>query len=147
MRLSDREEHIWMVAPETSPYAPSKGNKDIPVKPSQDFISISKSFEGEMNSSLITHHCLSMPRWEQVEKPCQVALELKENQRAAFLEQACAGDAELRREVESLLQFDDRNGDRFIQEPALDRAAKMIAQEKPESLVGQQVRAYQILSC
>ena len=26
-------------------------------------------------------------------------------------------------------------------------AAKMIAQEKPESLVGQQVRAYQILSC
>ena len=88
-----------------------------------------------------------MPRWEQVEKPCQVALELKENQRAAFLEQACAGDAELRREVESLLQFDDRNGDRFIQEPALDRAAKMIAQEKPESLVRQQVRAYQILSC
>ncbi len=88
-----------------------------------------------------------MTRWEQVEKPCQVALELKENQRAAFLEQACAGDAELRREVESLLQFDDRHGDRFIQEPALDRAAKMIAQEKPESLVGQQVRAYQILSC
>ncbi len=25
MRLSCREEHIWMVAPETSPYTPFKG--------------------------------------------------------------------------------------------------------------------------
>ena len=48
-----------------------------------------------------------MNRWEQVEKLCQAALELEESRRAAFLEQACAGDAELRREVESLLQFDD----------------------------------------
>jgi hypothetical protein len=47
--------------------------------------------------------------------------------------------------VESLLQFETR-GDRFIQEPALEVAAKMIAQEKPESLVGQQLSSYQILS-
>jgi eukaryotic-like serine/threonine-protein kinase len=87
-----------------------------------------------------------MNRWEQVEKLCQAALELKEDQRAAFVEQACAGDEELRREVESLLQFDDRRGDRFIEEPALEKAAKMIAHERPESLVGQQVGAYQILS-
>ena len=47
MRLIDREEHIWMVAPETSPYAPSKGNKDIPVKPSQDFISSQSRSKGK----------------------------------------------------------------------------------------------------
>jgi len=47
--------------------------------------------------------------------------------------------------VESLLQFETR-GDRFIQEPALEVAAKMIAQAKPESLVGQQLSSYQILS-
>ncbi len=87
-----------------------------------------------------------MNRWEQVEKICQSALELEESRRAAFLEQACAGDAELRREVESLLQFDDGRGDRFIEEPALEKVAKMMAHEKPESLVGQQVGAYQILS-
>ena len=84
-------------------------------------------------------------RWEQVEKICHAALELEESQRGAFLDQACAGDEELRREVESLLQFETR-GDRFIEEPAVEVAAKMIGHEKPESLVGQQLGSYQILS-
>jgi serine/threonine protein kinase len=48
--------------------------------------------------------------------------------------------------VESLLQFDDRRGDRFIEQSALELAAKMMAHEKPESLVGQQLGSYQILS-
>ena len=72
-------------------------------------------------------------RWQQVEKLCQAALELEESQRKTFLDQACAGDEELRREVESLLKFDQRGG-QFIEEPALEVAAKMIAQDKPESL-------------
>ena len=85
-------------------------------------------------------------RWQQVEKLCLEALELEESQRAGFLKDACAGDEELRQEVESLLQFDDRRGDRFIEEPALELAAKMVAKEKPESLIGQQLGSYQILS-
>jgi serine/threonine protein kinase len=84
-------------------------------------------------------------RWQQVEKICQSALELEESQRTAFLEKACAGDEELRREVESLLRFDS-GGERFIEKPAMEVAAKMIAQEKPESLIGQQLGSYQILS-
>jgi eukaryotic-like serine/threonine-protein kinase len=86
-----------------------------------------------------------MNRWQQVESICQAALELGESQRRAFLEEACGGDQELRREVESLLQF-DRRGEQFIEEPALDVAAKMIAQEKLKSLLGQQLGSYQILS-
>ena len=39
-----------------------------------------------------------------------------------------------------------RAGDRFIEEPALEVAAKMMAHEKPESLLGQQLGSYQILS-
>src|SRR5215510_10347758 len=84
-------------------------------------------------------------RWQEIEKICQSALELEESQRRAFLEQACAGDEKLRQEVESLLKFDKR-GDRFIEQPALEAAARMIAQEKPESLLGQQVGSYQIQS-
>jgi eukaryotic-like serine/threonine-protein kinase len=83
-------------------------------------------------------------RWQQIEKICQSALELGDSRRRAFLDEACAGDQELRREVESLLQFDSR-GDRFIEQPALEVAAKMVAQE-PQSLVGQQLGSYQILS-
>jgi serine/threonine protein kinase len=84
-------------------------------------------------------------RWQQIEKICQSALELEESQRKAFLEEACGADAELRREVESLLGFDKR-GDGFIEQPALEAAARMIGQEKPESLLGQQLGSYQIQS-
>jgi hypothetical protein len=84
-------------------------------------------------------------RWQQVEKLCQSALELEGSQRRAFLEEACAGDEKLRREVESLLKFDTRR-DQFIEQPTLEVAAKMIAHDKPESLMGQQIGSYQILS-
>jgi serine/threonine protein kinase len=86
-----------------------------------------------------------MTRWQQVEKLCQQALELEEIQRASFLEEACGGDEELRREVESLLRFDGQE-EHFIEKPALEIAAKMIVHEKPELLVGQQLGSYQILS-
>jgi hypothetical protein len=49
-------------------------------------------------------------RWQRIERICQSVLELGESQRRAFLDQACAGDAELRREVESLLRFEGRGG-------------------------------------
>jgi eukaryotic-like serine/threonine-protein kinase len=72
-------------------------------------------------------------------------LEVEESQRRAFLKEACAGDEELRREVESLLRFDGQE-EHFIEEPALEIAAKMMAHEKPESLAGQQLGSYQIVS-
>jgi serine/threonine protein kinase len=86
-----------------------------------------------------------MSRWEQVESLCQAALELEESRREAFLKEACAGDEELRQEVESLLQYDKRGGG-FIEEPALGVAAKMITAEKPESLLGLQLGSYLIQS-
>jgi serine/threonine protein kinase len=84
-------------------------------------------------------------RWQQIEKIYHSALELEERRRVAFLEKACAGDKALRQEVESLLRSEP-SGDRFIEEPALEVAAKMMAHEKPESLLGQQLGSYQILS-
>jgi serine/threonine protein kinase len=44
-------------------------------------------------------------RQRQVEQVYHAALERRSDQRAAFLDQACAGDAALRKEVESLLSF------------------------------------------
>ena len=37
--------------------------------------------------------------WRRVEEVCQQALELNESRRADFLQSACSGDDELRREV------------------------------------------------
>ena len=70
---------------------------------------------------LSTCHCFMTDRWQQIESLCQSALELKESLRVAFLDAACAGDEELRREVESLLRF-EKPGDRFIEEPAVEVA-------------------------
>jgi eukaryotic-like serine/threonine-protein kinase len=83
-------------------------------------------------------------RWQQIEKIYHSALELAESQRATLLEETCAGDEALRREVESLLRLDSR-GNRFIEEPALEVATKMIAQQ-PQSLIGQQIGSYQMVS-
>jgi serine/threonine protein kinase/Tol biopolymer transport system component len=43
-------------------------------------------------------------RWRDVERVCQAALDRPPADRGAFLDGECAGDAELRREVESLLE-------------------------------------------
>ena len=42
-------------------------------------------------------------RWEKVEQIYNAALERPEAERAAFLGEACGGDEELRRDLESLL--------------------------------------------
>ena len=86
-----------------------------------------------------------MTHWEQVEKICQSALELEESEWPAYLERTCGGDEALRREVESLLRLEGP-GRRFIERPAMEVAARMMVLQKPESIIGQQVGSYQIVS-
>ena len=42
-------------------------------------------------------------RWQKVDKLLEQALEKEPDRRGSFLEEACANDEELRREVEALL--------------------------------------------
>ncbi|MBI1762565.1 MAG: protein kinase [Acidobacteria bacterium] len=88
-------------------------------------------------------------RWQRIEQLYHAALELPAGERAAWLEQACAGDAALRREVESLLRFDARAA-QFIEAPALEIAARAAAETQDEpredALVGQMLGHYRILS-
>ncbi len=62
---------------------------------------------------------MASDRWREIERIFHAALERPESARAAFLEKACAGDADLRREVESLIQSSDDAGS-FIEHPALE---------------------------
>jgi Tol biopolymer transport system component/predicted Ser/Thr protein kinase len=84
-------------------------------------------------------------RWRQIEQIYHSTLEREESQRASFLREACAGDEVLRREVESLLAHKDQ-AESFIEAPALEVAAKGMAQNRAPSLVGRQVGPYQIHS-
>ena len=72
------------------------------------------------------------------------ALEQEPSQRADFLDQACAGDTELRREVESLLAYHNKT-EQPLDQPALEAVANELAAEPP-SLLGQSLGPYQIQS-
>jgi serine/threonine protein kinase len=82
-------------------------------------------------------------RWEQINKLYYAALEVTEQQRASFLEAACGADAELRGEVESLLNTHEQV-DGFLGKPAMEEVAKVM-QDEPPSLVGKQLGPYQVL--
>ena len=58
-------------------------------------------------------------RWKQIEKIYQAAREGEPKERSAFLNQACAGDAALRHEVESLLAR-EQSAESFMEAPAME---------------------------
>jgi serine/threonine protein kinase/Tfp pilus assembly protein PilF len=84
-------------------------------------------------------------RWQEIEQLYHAALQRDANDRAAFLVEACKGDEKLRRELESLLKYEER-AEHFIESPALDVAAKMMADDRnPDVMVGQTINQYKIL--
>src|SRR5215813_7012045 len=84
-------------------------------------------------------------RWQRIDQLYHAALEHDEKERAAFLDTACAGDDALRREVESLLRCDAR-AEHFIESSALEVAAQLRAEERAQSMIGQQLGHYKIHS-
>ncbi|MGA3328968.1 MAG: protein kinase [Terriglobia bacterium] len=95
---------------------------------------------------------MNAERLQEIEKIFHAALERPEGQRAAFLEQACAGDGALREEVESLLAHEDAGS--FIESPAIQVAAQALAQDESEvgrvqeeerQRIGSMVSHYRIL--
>ena len=83
-------------------------------------------------------------RWRQVEELFHRALEREEPDRAAFLDEACAGDEVLRQEVESLLAEESESG--FMETPAIDEEARELAQENRPGLEGRRIGSFEILS-
>src|SRR5262245_58423795 len=83
--------------------------------------------------------------WERIEQLYHRALEYDESQRGAFLSDACAGDETLRREVESLLRYQSES-ERLMESPAIEIAAKSLAQDDRRLTEGQQIGSYTILS-
>src|SRR5262249_51133702 len=83
-------------------------------------------------------------RWQRVDEIFQAAIELKAEERFAFVESACTGDEELRREVESLISADEQ-GLSVIDKPALQVAAGLLATDEPELAEGQSIGHFEIV--
>src|SRR5262245_7279703 len=84
-------------------------------------------------------------RWRQVEQLYHSALEREDDQRTAFLAEACAGDHSLRREIESLLAHQSQ-AESLLETPVMEVAAKALADDRTGSMTGQSLGSYQILS-
>ena len=93
-------------------------------------------------------------RWLKIERLCRDARELKASERSQFLEEACAGDESLRREVESLLAQGRATG-RFLETPNSEAAtqaqalprdqARAASTTGPDAMLGRTVSHYRIL--
>ena len=70
--------------------------------------------------------------WKRVEELYHEAFSRSPAERTQFLESACQGDADLRREVESLLASLEQDG-ALLDVPALEIAARMFAKSPSSS--------------
>jgi len=86
-----------------------------------------------------------LERWEQIDQLFHSALEREASERAAFLAQACKGDDSLRQEVESLIGSHEQS-ESFIEKPAGDIAADLLASRAARLIAGQSIGHYQIVS-
>src|SRR4030095_4002948 len=84
-------------------------------------------------------------RFQQIDHLYQAALDQEAADRSKFISSSCADDAELRREVESLLLAHEQAGS-FIAEPALRSAARLLARDQAKSVIGATLAHYRIES-
>ena len=85
---------------------------------------------------------MTAERWKEIKEIFACALERQAAERAAYLDTACAGDASLRREVESLLASHQQAGE-FIETPALSTDTTLGASgEEDDADIGRRIGAY-----
>lgn len=89
---------------------------------------------------MITHD-----RWQRIKEILHTAQQLPPAERSDFVKRICGSDRTMLREVESLLIADAGNED-FLNEPAYEFVAGMLADEDSEFSAGQKVGRYTILS-
>src|SRR5256885_13802391 len=86
--------------------------------------------------------------WQQLDQLFHAAVEREPEQRSAFLDEACASDEVLRKEVETLL-IARENAESFIENPALEVEAEALAREQvsrgANSVLGQTISHYRVI--
>jgi serine/threonine protein kinase len=83
-------------------------------------------------------------RWQQVERIYHAVAARPREERAPLLDRECAGDADLRAEVERMLAVESR-GIGFLETPAMEVAAQALADATPVRL-GSRLGPYEIVA-
>jgi tetratricopeptide (TPR) repeat protein len=92
---------------------------------------------------LAANESIGPARLQTVERIFHEALERGSGPLAAFLEEACAGDESLRREVEALL-VSHRQAEGFIEKPVVTLDARIFEDVQANTLIGQTIGQYRI---
>lgn len=87
----------------------------------------------------------SSGRWRQVEALFYEAFELEPEARSEFLGKHCHGDAELRKEIETLLASADKPID-FLHQPVAEAAHQMMEEKRGAIAAGTRLAHYEIIS-
>ena len=85
---------------------------------------------------------MNQDRWQRVKQLLDEAIAFDAAERPTFLAQACDGDAELRREVESLLASHEQAGTGFLNTPAANLKSAAVAPATTRA--GRRIGVYQI---
>ena len=83
-------------------------------------------------------------RWAQADRLFDAALDRRPHERTAFLRGACAGDEELLRAVESLLEH-ERDAGGFLERPAIDLMAQQQDVGPAVPLIGRELAGYRVI--
>jgi len=90
-------------------------------------------------------------RWRHLEQIYHAAMEQPEDKRAAFLERSCAGDRDLRDEVESLIAYAQQDG-RIIDKSAMEVVAAAMADDlcaeggiQADKMIGARIAQYRLI--
>ncbi len=83
-------------------------------------------------------------QWQKLEEVLQGALDVPPQDRASFIDEACAGDERLLEEASSLVNAHEAAGD-FIEEPALTRDASVLVGSSLDEKIGSEIGPYRIL--
>jgi eukaryotic-like serine/threonine-protein kinase len=81
--------------------------------------------------------------WDRVEALFLRAVDLPREQQAAFLDEACGGDAELRAEVDSLLESDRKGGERIADAVGTEAVSLLDSDSQP--VIGTRLGPYRVL--
>jgi serine/threonine protein kinase len=83
-------------------------------------------------------------QWQRIEEVLQGALDRAPQERLSFLDEACAGDAQLKEEATSLVNAYDEAGD-FIERPAIAQDARIVIGNSIDHNIGRAIGHYRIV--
>ena len=130
---------MHFVVPRFPPLVEAENLREKPQKPARNLHTIDKLTEIEHRSPIR----MDPARWQQVERIYHAAAERPNEERASFLDKECAGDTDLRAEVERMLTVEADVGV-FLDAPAMEMAARAWAAAEPVPL-GSRLGPYEIV--